>query len=234
MQTSKETSSCENLNQNDQDTTTYNEYYKLVDVVMTAALDELKLRAIDRRNAQDAKLRQLLYLCLMLITSICGMVVLTPYWSGGNAVLHGATGWHMVLLSISFVLCVSGGVYGIWALMGERGGTVPIVDEYMQILRNGYGEDGSGKPYEATIEWLKTTDSALEEFKIIISEKAQKIRTLNKIVLCAAGCAALAAFALFSTTLLENYVKHHQETVCSQTTSSKEDGRQQLQSREKV
>ena len=38
---------------------TYNEYYKLVDVVQKAALDELKVRSIDRRNMQDAKIRQL-------------------------------------------------------------------------------------------------------------------------------------------------------------------------------
>ena len=45
---------------------TYNEYYKLVDVVQKAALDELKVRSIDRRSMQDAKIRQLIYLCVRL------------------------------------------------------------------------------------------------------------------------------------------------------------------------
>ena len=226
MQPSNETNPCENLENVD----TYNEYYKLLDVVLKAALDELKLRSIDRRGAQDAKLRQLLYLCIVMMTFICGVVVMTPYWSGDKAVLHGASGWHMALLFVSFALCVGGGIYGVWSLMGERGGSVPIIPEYTDILRKGYGADGSGKPYEAALEWLQNTDSALDEYASLISSKGKKIRTLNWTILCAAGCAAFAAFALFSTTLLENYVRQYHEVQCVQASHfpvSEKDGRRE-------
>ena len=104
--------------------------------------------------------------------------------------------------------------------MGEKGGTILVEDEYAQILRDGYGPDGSGKAYEATIGWLQRIDVSLNDFTELIEVKAKKIRTLNKIVLGAAGCAAVAAVALFSTTLLENYVKQQFEALCSSTAAT--------------
>lgn len=101
-------------------------------------------------------------------------------------------------------------------LMGEKGGAVPVEPEYAQILRDGYGVDGSGKAYEATIDWLTRIDESLDIYADLIGSKAKKIRTLNKIVLGAAGCAAVAAVALFSTTLLENYVKQQAEALCAE------------------
>ena len=172
---------------------TYNEYYKLVDVVQKAALDELKVRSIDRRNMQDAKIRQLIYLCITLCAAICTVITLTPFWSGKGAVLSAAQPWHLFMLCVAFILSAGGFIYGVWALMGEKGGAVPVEPEYAQILRDGYGVDGN-----------------------LIGSKAKKIRTLNKIVLGAAGCAAVAAVALFSTTLLENYVKQQAEALCAE------------------
>ena len=199
---------------------TFDQYYKLTDMVMKAALDELKIRSIDRRNMQDAKLRQLIYLCISLTAAVSAVITLTPYWAGKDAALGGASPWHLALLCVSFLLGASGFIYGAWALMGENGGTVPIVDEYAQILRDGYGPDEGGKPYEATIAWLQKTDRALEEYRGLISAKARKIRTLNKIVLCAAGCATVAVVALFSTTLLENYVREEASAICAQASAS--------------
>ena len=195
---------------------TYNEYYKLVDVVQKAALDELKLRSIDRRNMQDAKIRQLIYLCITLCAAICTVITLTPFWSGQNAVLSAAQPWHLFMLCVAFLMSASGFIYGVWSLMGEKGGTILVEDEYAQILRDGYGPDGSGKAYEATIGWLQRIDVSLNDFMELIEIKAKKIRTLNKIVLGAAGCAAVASVALFSTTLLENYVQQQAEALCSE------------------
>lgn len=199
---------------------TYNEYYKLVDVVQKAALDELKVRSIDRRNMQDAKIRQLIYLCITLCAAICTVITLTPFWSGKGAVLSAAQPWHLFMLCVAFILSAGGFIYGVWALMGEKGGAVPVEPEYAQILRDGYGVDGSGKAYEATIIWLKRVDDSLSYFMDLIEVKAKKIRTLNKIVLGAAGCAAVAAVAFFSTTLLENYVKQQFETICPSTAAT--------------
>lgn len=199
---------------------TYNEYYKLVDVVQKAALDELKVRSIDRRSMQDAKIRQLIYLCITLCAAICTVITLTPFWSGKSAILSAAQPWHLFMLCVAFILSAGGFIYGVWALMGEKGGTILVEDEYAQILRDGYGPDGSGKAYEATIGWLQRIDVSLNDFTELIEVKAKKIRTLNKIVLGAAGCAAVAAVALFSTTLLENYVKQQFEALCSSTAAT--------------
>ena len=124
------------------------------------------------------------------------------------------------MLCVAFILSAGGFIYGVWALMGEKGGTILVEDEYAQILRDGYGPDGSGKAYEATIGWLQRIDVSLNDFTELIEVKAKKIRTLNKIVLGAAGCAAVAAVALFSTTLLENYVKQQFEALCSSTAAT--------------
>ena len=195
---------------------TYNEYYKLVDVVQKAALDELKVRSIDRRNMQDAKIRQLIYLCITLCAAICTVITLTPFWSGKGAILSAAQPWHLFMLCVAFILSAGGFIYGVWSLIGENGGIVPIEGEYAQILRDGYGPDNSGKAYEATIDWLTRIDESLDIYADLIGSKAKKIRTLNKIVLGAAGCAAVAAVALFSTTLLENYVKQQAEALCAE------------------
>ena len=173
--------------------------YKLTDIVLKASLDELKLRAIDRRNMQDAKIRQLIYLCFTLSAAICTVIMMTPFWSGKAALLHSATTWHLLFLCLALVLCVGGFIYGTWALMGENGGNVPIIREYAEFLRNGFGSDDSGKPYKAVIDWLDQTDLALMEYEKMISAKGLKIRTLNKIVLCAAVCAALSSAALFTS-----------------------------------
>ena len=201
-------------------TDTYNEYYKLVGVVQKAALDELKIRSIDRRNMQDAKIRQLIYLCITLCAAICTVITLTPFWSGRDAVLSAAQPWHLLLLCVAFVLSAGGFIYGVWSLMGEKGGAILVEDEYAQILRDGYGPDGSGKAYEATIDWLQRIDTCLSDFMDLIEAKAKKIRTLNWIVLGAAGCAAVASVALFSTTLLENYVQQQAEALCAEASSS--------------
>lgn len=95
---------------------TYNEYYKLVDVVQKAALDELKVRSIDRRNMQDAKIRQLIYLCITLCAAICTVITLTPFWSGKGAVLSAAQPWHLFMLCVAFILSAGGFIYGVWAL----------------------------------------------------------------------------------------------------------------------
>lgn len=195
---------------------TYNEYYKLVDVVQKAALDELKVRSIDRRNMQDAKIRQLIYLCITLCAAICTVITLTPFWSGKSAVLSAAQPWHLFMLCVAFILSAGGFIYGVWSLIGENGGIVPIEGEYAQILRDGYGPDNSGKAYEATIDWLTRIDESLDIYAGLMGAKAKKIRTLNKIVLGAAGCSAVAAVALFSTTLLENYVKQQAEALCAE------------------
>lgn len=189
----------------------YSEYYRLVDVVLKASLDELKLRSIDRRLAQDAKLRQILYLSITIAAAIGAIVTLTPYWNPVSAVLVQAQLWHMVLLAISFVICSVAFCFGVWALMGERGGAVPMVYSYGNILVDGYGEDGSGRAYEAMLSWIERNDEDLEEYAQIIEAKAKKIRALNWMLVCAAGCATLAAFALFSTTIYENYVKQRYE-----------------------
>lgn len=153
---------------------TYNEYYKLVDVVQKAALDELKVRSIDRRSMQDAKIRQLIYLCITLCAAICTVITLTPFWSGKSAILSAAQPWHLFMLCVAFILSAGGFIYGVWALMGEKGGTILVEDEYAQILRDGYGPDGSGKAYEATIGWLQRIDVSLNDFTELIEVKAKK------------------------------------------------------------
>lgn len=213
----KETTSCES----EEKEVTYNEYYKLVDVVLKASIEELKIRSIDRRNMQDSKIRQLIYLCVTLCTAIGTVITLTPFWAGKGAVLSAAQPWHLFLLCIAFILSAVGFIYGVWALMGENGGVVPIEKEYAQILRDGYGADHSGTTYEASISWLDRIDTSLDEYESLIVEKAKKIRTLNKIVLGAAGCAAVASVALFSTTLLDNYVKHQAEVLCAEAAAQK-------------
>lgn len=218
-QAAQEESKKEEASNSSKNDDTYNEYYKLTDVVVEAALDELKIRSIDRRSAQDAKIRQLIYLCITLCAAIGTVITMTQYWGGPGAVLHATQPWQLFGLCVSFLLCVAGFIYGVWALKGENDGTVPIVEKYAQILRDGYGPDGSGKAYEATISWLQQTDEALDEYRDLISKKAKKIRTLNKLVLCAAVCAALVTAVLFASNLLENYVRQQAQALCAQATA---------------
>lgn len=170
------------------------------------------------------QLRQLIYLCITTCASVATIITQTPYWAGKSAALHGTETWQMLLLCLGFLISAGGFIYGTWALMGEHGGTVPVEANYTNILRDGFGPDGSQKPYESISAWLQRTDSALAEYRTIISQKAFKIRILNKIVLSAVGCAVIGAVAIFTNTLLDNYVKQQAETICTQSSASKEAG----------
>lgn len=188
-----------------------------LDEVLKAARDERKLWACDMHNVQLSQIRQSIYISATIGFAVAGLIVLTPYWSGHEAVLWVGP-FIFSILCFALVACVGTFIYGAFCLRGESY-TIPLADvSYVDRVDSAWSDDGDHRVYESKVEWLAVLDETIREHREATDRKGKKIRTLNFAILCAAVVAAVGAAAAFSTTLLEKYVNQRaaETALCSE------------------
>ena len=196
-------------------TPTYDRYCAFLDFALKVAIDEYKLMRFDRDASQSSYIKQSLYLTLSMSAVLGAIISQTPYLSP-DALLHGATGLHLLGLCLSIALCLFAFAYGVWCLRGENYGQVPVVaNSFSEYVATAYGDDESPNTDQAKLDWLDSLDKSIEEVEKNITKKGRKIRLLNKVILSAFVIGALSSTALFSNTLMENYVQARAQSVCS-------------------